>query len=123
MSTDVFISCSTRDKQVGEAICEALSANGVSYWSPLDLKAGDKACDKAAEDLVQNLKIAGLDVLYDDTEGRAGAKFTNMDLIGLPTQVVIGPRGLKQGVVEIKDRGTGNRFELSPEAALSYLSG
>ena len=46
-----------------------------------------------------------------------------MDLIGLPTQVVIGPRGLKQGVVEIKDRGTGNRFELSPEAALSYLSG
>ncbi len=89
----------------------------------INLKAGDKACDKAAEDLVQNLKIAGLDVLYDDTEGRAGAKFTNMDLIGLPTQVVIGPRGLKQGVVEIKDRGTGNRFELSPEAALSYLSG
>ena len=45
-----------------------------------------------------------------------------MDLIGLPKQVVIGPRGLKAGTVEIKTRATGNRFELSPEAALSYLT-
>ena len=88
----------------------------------INLKAGDAACDKAAEDLYASLKIAGLDVLLDDTSDRAGAKFATMDLIGLPKQVVIGPRGLKAGTVEIKTRATGNRFELSPEAALSYLT-
>ncbi len=88
----------------------------------LNLKAGDAACDKAAQDLYENLRIAGLDVLLDDTSERAGAKFATMDLIGLPKQVVIGPRGLKAGVVEIKDRAAGKRFELSPEAALSYLT-
>ena len=88
----------------------------------LNLKAGDATCDKAAQDLYESLRIAGLDVLLDDTSERAGAKFATMDLIGLPKQVVIGPRGLKAGVVEIKDRATGKRFELSPQSALSYLT-
>ena len=88
----------------------------------LNLKSGDGPCDKAAQDLCASLELAGLDVLYDDTPERAGAKFATMDLIGVPVHVVIGPRGLKSGVVEIKERASGKRFELSPEAALSYLT-
>jgi len=88
----------------------------------LNLKSGDAPCDKAAQDLCASLELAGLDVLYDDTPERAGAKFATMDLIGVPVHVVVGPRGLKSGVVEIKERASGKRFELSPEAALSYLT-
>ena len=87
-----------------------------------NLKVGDAACDKAALDLYESLRLAGIDVLYDDTQERAGAKFANMDLIGLPVQITVGPRGVKAGVVEIKERATGKRFELEPQAALSYLS-
>jgi prolyl-tRNA synthetase len=89
----------------------------------INLKAGDADCDKAASGLYESFRLAGLDVLYDDTDGRAGAKFANMDLIGLPHQVVVGPRGLKSGVVEIKNRATGHRYELSPESALAHLTG
>ena len=66
---------------------------------------------------------AGVDVLYDDTDARGGTKFSNMDLIGLPWQVVVGPRGLKSGVVELKNRATGERQELTPDAALTHLIG
>jgi prolyl-tRNA synthetase len=88
----------------------------------VNLKVGDAACDKAAQDLYESLALMGLDVLYDDTAERAGAKFANMDLIGLPVQITVGPRGVKAGVVEIKDRATGRRFELDPQAALSFLT-
>ncbi|MDA0366935.1 MAG: proline--tRNA ligase [Proteobacteria bacterium] len=88
----------------------------------INLKVGDLACDKAASDMYQSLRLAGLDVLYDDADERAGVKFANMDLIGLPFQVVVGPRGLKTGVVEIKNRATGKRYELSPESALAHLT-
>jgi len=88
----------------------------------VNLKVGDAACDKAAQDLYESLGLMGLDVLYDDTAERAGAKFANMDLIGLPVQITVGPRGVKAGVVEIKDRATGRRFELDPQAALSFLT-
>ena len=88
----------------------------------VNLKVGDGACDKAAQDLYESLRLAGLDVLYDDTGERAGAKFAKMDLIGLPVQITVGPRGLKAGVVEVKERATGKRFELEPQAALSYLT-
>ncbi|HEY4635854.1 MAG TPA: proline--tRNA ligase, partial [Rhodospirillales bacterium] len=60
----------------------------------INLKPGDKACDKACEDIYDNLVQSGIEVLYDDREARAGAKFADMDLIGLPWQVVVGPRGL-----------------------------
>ena len=66
---------------------------------------------------------AGVEVLYDETEERGGAKFAEMDLIGLPWQLVVGPRGLKNGVVELKERRSGERQELSPEAALARLAG
>jgi prolyl-tRNA synthetase len=60
-------------------------------------------------------------VLYDDTEERAGAKFASMDLIGLPYQLILGPKGLKSGEVEVKDRKSGSRTSLSPDAALKRL--
>ena len=68
------------------------------------------------------LRAAGLDVLYDDRDERAGGKFADMDLIGVPWQLIVGPRGLKSGIVEVKRRATGEREELSVEAALSRVS-
>ncbi|MEN6543730.1 proline--tRNA ligase [Parvibaculum sp.] len=88
----------------------------------VNLKVGDAEADAACEDLYAKLGKAGVTVLYDDTDERAGAKFSNMDLIGLPWQLVVGPRGLKSGVVELKNRATGERVELSPEAALNKLT-
>ena len=62
-------------------------------------------------------------MLYDDTEERVGAKFATMDLIGLPWQLVVGPRGLAKGIVELKARASGEKIELTPEAALAKLGG
>ncbi len=87
----------------------------------INLKSGDEACDAACDDLYAKLQAAGVEVLYDDTNERAGGKFAKMDLIGLPWQVTIGPRGLKDGVVEFKNRSSGEKEELSPEAALNRL--
>ncbi|MTI45978.1 prolyl-tRNA synthetase [Roseibium hamelinense] len=87
----------------------------------VNLKAGDALTDGACEDLYAKLEAAGIEVLYDDTDGRAGAKFATMDLIGLPFQVVGGPRGLKDGLFEVKDRATGEKEMLSPEATLNKL--
>lgn len=88
----------------------------------VNLKAGDSDCDAAADDLYGKLRGAGVTVLLDDRDERAGAKMASMDLIGLPWQVIIGPRGLKNGVVEMKNRKTGERVELSAEAALNKLA-
>ncbi|MBL6958036.1 MAG: proline--tRNA ligase [Rhodospirillales bacterium] len=88
----------------------------------INLKSGDEACDKACDGLYGDLLKAGVEVLYDDRSGRAGVKFADMDLIGLPWQLVVGPRGLKDGIVELKNRATGERQELSPEAAMAKLT-
>ena len=69
------------------------------------------------------LTAAGVETLYDDTDERAGAKFATMDLIGLPWQVRVGPRGLAGGVVELKRRASGEVQELSAEAVLAKLTG
>ena len=81
----------------------------------INLKTGDSACDETCNDLYTFLRTAGIDVLYDDRDERAGEKFADMDLIGLPWQIVIGPRGLKNGVVEVKARGTDLRQEYALE--------
>jgi prolyl-tRNA synthetase len=86
-----------------------------------NLKAGDKATDSACLDLYEKLTRAGVDVLYDDRDERPGAKFATLDLIGLPNQLIVGPKGLADGKVEVKDRRTGARETLSPEAALNML--
>jgi prolyl-tRNA synthetase len=89
----------------------------------VNLRAGDARCVAAADDLYAKLGAAGIETLYDDRDESPGAKFAAMDLIGLPHQLVVGPRGLDKGVVEYRERGSGNRQELSPEAALNRLGG
>jgi len=89
----------------------------------INLKVGDAACDGQSEALLDTLSANGIDTLYDDRDERPGAKFADMDLIGLPWQLVVGPRGLANGVVEMKNRRTGERQELSPESALARLTG
>ena len=89
----------------------------------VNLKVGDSACTEACDGLYAKLRDAGVEVLYDDRDERSGAKFAEMDLIGLPWQLVVGPRGIKQGVVELKQRRSGEREELSPDSALARLAG
>lgn len=78
----------------------------------INMRIDDEAVNAAVETLEQQLKEKGLDVLIDDRKEGAGKKFADMDLIGLPWQAVIGPRGLKEGKVEWKNRSTGSKFEL-----------
>jgi prolyl-tRNA synthetase len=87
----------------------------------VNLKVGDAAADAACESLYAKLVAAGVTVLYDDTAERAGVKFSTMDLIGLPWQIVVGPRGLASGVVEVKNRASGERIELAPDDALARI--
>jgi prolyl-tRNA synthetase len=89
----------------------------------VNLRVGDAKCDEACADLYAKLQAAGKDVLYADTADSAGAKFATMDLIGLPWQLVVGPRGIAQGKVELKRRRTGERVEMSIDEALNRLTG
>jgi prolyl-tRNA synthetase len=89
----------------------------------LNLKQGDGATDGACEKLYSELTARGIDVLYDDSDERAGAKFAAADLIGLPWQLLVGPKGLAEGKVELKRRAGGAREMLSPADALVRLVG
>jgi prolyl-tRNA synthetase len=87
----------------------------------INLKPGDANTDEAAQALDARLENAGISVLHDDMDVRAGAKFASMDLIGLPWQFIVGPRGAAAGEVEIKRRATGERETLSLDAAVNRL--
>ena len=87
----------------------------------LNMKSGDEAADAACEDIYKQLIGLGLDPLYDDRNERAGAKFGTMDMIGLPWRITIGPRGLKNGVVEVTSRRTGESEEMSPADAIAKI--
>jgi prolyl-tRNA synthetase len=113
------------------AIIEASHDEGGIIWpegvAPFDvgivnMRQGDAACDAACETAYNALKAAGRDVLYDDTDARGGAKFATMDLIGLPWQLIIGPKGIAEGVVEIKHRKTGERHTASLDSVLDGLT-
>jgi prolyl-tRNA synthetase len=88
----------------------------------LNLKQGAEDTDAASEKLYRELTAKGVDVLYDDTDQRAGAKFAAADLIGIPWQVLIGPKGLAEGKVELKQRNDGARDNLSPAEVLAKLT-
>ena len=88
----------------------------------VNLKQGDAEADAACEALYDSLKALGLDPLYDDRKGGAGMKFATMDLIGLPWRITVGPRGLKNGVVELTSRRTGESEELPPEQAVEKIA-
>lgn len=113
------------------AIIEASHDDGGIIWPEsvapykiglINLKSGDADCDAACDKLYKDFNTAGIETLYDDTAERAGAKFNNMDLIGLPWQVVIGPRGLKNGMAEVKNRATGEKEEIAIDQLLAKFS-
>jgi prolyl-tRNA synthetase len=89
----------------------------------INMKSGDEACDSACEKLYSTLMKAGKDVLLDDRDDRAGTKFATADLIGVPVQVIVGPRSVASGEVEVKDRKTGARETMTIEAAVNRLVG
>jgi prolyl-tRNA synthetase len=86
------------------------------------MRADDEPTTSAAEQLYGQLQAAGAETLYDDRDERGGVKLGSMDLIGLPWQLVVGPRGIANGTVELKRRATGEREELSVESALARLT-
>jgi prolyl-tRNA synthetase len=113
------------------AIIEASHDDAGIIWpesvAPFDvglisLRAGDAAVDAACQTAYEALTKAGRAVLYDDTNERPGGKFATMDLIGIPWQLIIGPKGIAAGEVEIKNRATGERHSASLESVLSGLT-
>jgi prolyl-tRNA synthetase len=88
----------------------------------INMRADDAACTEACDTLYRELQAADVETLYDDRDERGGAKFATMDVIGLPWQLIVGPKGLAKGVVELKHRATGEREELSVESALARLT-
>lgn len=87
----------------------------------INIRPGDESCDAKCEEIYNKLAEQGISCLYDDTDNRAGSKFATMDLIGLPWQIAVGPRGIESGVVELKKRDTNEKEELSLEAALNKI--
>ncbi|OFW69920.1 MAG: proline--tRNA ligase [Alphaproteobacteria bacterium RIFCSPHIGHO2_01_FULL_41_14] len=87
----------------------------------INVKVKDPAVSLLCEDLYTQLMRVGISVLYDDRDEGAGSKFSNMDLIGLPWQMIIGPRSLLNKTVELKNRRTGHVHEVSVDTVLSFL--
>ncbi|MCI0736491.1 MAG: proline--tRNA ligase, partial [Beijerinckiaceae bacterium] len=88
-----------------------------------NLKPGDSNADEACDAMYTSLQKSGVEVLYDDTGERPGAKFARLDLIGLPYQIIIGPKGLAEGTVELKIRATGVRKNIDPATAIARFAG
>ena len=88
----------------------------------INLRPADARCRSGADDLYTRLREAGIEVLYDDRDESPGAKFATMDLIGLPDQLVVGPRGISAGTVEWKDRRSGERLDVSPETVIQRMA-
>jgi prolyl-tRNA synthetase len=88
----------------------------------INLKVGDADCDATCERIYAELGAAGVEVLYDDRDERAGGKFADMDLVGIPWQVTVGPRGLKDGKIEIKQRADGEKSELAIDALGDWIA-
>lgn len=112
------------------AIIEASHDDFGIVWpksvSPFDvglvnLKSGDPKTDNYCSTIYDELNSKGLEVLFDDTSERAGVKFNRMDLIGLPWQIVVGPRGVEAGTVELKHRGTNEKVDIAFSDALEKI--
>ena len=89
----------------------------------INLRASDAAVSAACEEAVTQLEAAGRDVLYDDTDERPGGKFATADLIGIPWQLTIGPKGVAEGMVELKRRATGEKISVPLSEALARVCG
>ena len=114
---------------VGAIIEACHDGNGIRWprsVAPFDvglisMRPDDEAVSRACDEAYARLQAAGLDVLYDETDDRAGAKFGRMDLIGLPWQVTIGPKALEKGLVELKRRETGEKAEVPLAEAMARI--
>jgi len=113
------------------AIIEASHDDGGIIWPDsvapwqvgiVTMRSDDRPSVAAAEELYSKLQAAGIETLYDDRDERGGVKLSSMDLMGLPWQLIVGPRGIANGTVELKQRATGEREELSAESALARLT-
>jgi prolyl-tRNA synthetase len=98
--------------------------DAVAPWDVaiVNLKPGDPETDGMAERIERQLEASGREVLVDDTDQRPGAKFAAMDLVGLPWQVIVGPRGAAEGQAEIKRRATGVRAQVPEADVLAHLA-
>jgi prolyl-tRNA synthetase len=114
------------------AIIEASHDNAGIKWPEavapfrvaiLNLKQGDAAADAACEQLYRDLTARGVEALYNDLDERPGSKFASADLIGVPWQILVGPRGLAEGKVEVKRRADGSRELVSPADAVIRIAG
>ena len=88
----------------------------------INMKPGDADCDKMSGSLEASLESKGYDVLVDDTDQRAGGKFATADLIGVPWQIIVGPRGVAAGEVEVKNRRTGERVSVAPAEVITAMN-
>ncbi len=89
----------------------------------INMRTNDETCTSVCDDLYGQLSDAGVEVLYDDRDERAGVKFADAELIGIPWQVVIGPRGVKEGIVELRSRSGGDPENLAPADLLARMTG
>ena len=105
-----------------EAGCKWPTAVAPYHAGLVNLKAGDEKTDQTCAKLYAELEAAGVEVLYDDTSARPGEKFARMDLIGLPYQIVIGPRGLEKGEAEIKRRANGERQNIPVDDTAAHIA-
>ncbi len=88
----------------------------------INLKLDDPVCAAACEKIYADLNEAGVETLYDDRDERAGAKFADMDLVGIPWQLTVGPRGIKDGKVEVKRRGSDQKSEIALDALGGWIA-
>jgi prolyl-tRNA synthetase len=123
---DVFVEMGSYGIGVSRLVGAIIEAShddaGIIWPESVAPFADDPKTKEVCEDLYRKLTAAGIEVLYDDTDERAGAKFSAFDLIGLPWQVIVGPRGLASGQLEVKNRKTGERQNLSPDAVLNLFT-
>jgi len=116
---------------VGAIIEASHDENGIIWPEPVapwkvglvSMRADDPETSAVAERLYADFQAAGVEVLYDDRDERGGVKLGSMDLIGLPWQVIVGPRGIAAGTVELKDRKTGERMDIAIDAVVPRLAG
>jgi prolyl-tRNA synthetase len=87
------------------------------------LHSKDEAACAAADKFYQATQSSSLQVLYDDTDTSPGNKFNSNDLLGMPWQVIVSSKLTNEGLVELKNRKSGEINKLSPDAALSTLLG
>jgi hypothetical protein len=88
----------------------------------LNLKQGAAETDGACEQIYKALSEKGIEPLYHDLDERPGAKFATADLIGVPWQILVGPRSLAEGKVEVKRRADGTKELMSVAAAIDRVS-